>query len=302
MLFDKFCKFVETHIPHHKDTFKTTGLFVFDEKPEKILPTRFENIKELNKNFFLPFQVTAIEDPCNLFITFDYEADQIGIFCKREFVHFEKFYVNNLMVGFNNIDSVKIMDLFTNDIYSKIQYKVNINDMYMILIGNLTVISCDEISIGVNAQITMSLFISKNIIFPLTNEIFTKNYLEKYLVMGMQKLLLINSPNQFIVEESPVKTAKKINKNKIARSHQRPKYTVLKPNKIHKLFKYTPEEITENSNKKSPTPHLRRRHIRTFRSDRYINAKDKQIIIPATWIGPTEYYDGFKKYRVCLEK
>jgi hypothetical protein len=304
MLFDKFCKFVENNLPNYVDRIKTSGLFIFDKKATEILPNKFENIEELNKNFFLPFNTTVIEDPEGLFIITDYDQpNQIGIFCERYFIDFTRFFIPELMSTANPDDIAFAINLLTDGNYSKIQHKVNIKDLYTMSIGSVIVIESNNDSIGVKVNTTNSLLVTKkDVICGIPDVNLTKKQIESNLIIGLKQILLINSPNYFIVEESPVKTAKKINKNKIARSHQRPKYTVLKPNKIHKLFKYTPEEITENSNKKSPTPHLRRRHIRTFRSDRYINAKNKQIIIPATWIGPTEYYDGFKKYRVCLEK
>lgn len=49
--------------------------------------------------------------------------------------------------------------------------------------------------------------------------------------------------------------------------------------------------------------HERRRHTRTFRSDFYKNKKGDTIVIEATWVGPTEHFDGpFNRfYKVRLD-
>lgn len=65
--------------------------------------------------------------------------------------------------------------------------------------------------------------------------------------------------------------------------------------------KYIKRDFDDNGNVK--VGHERRRHTRTFRSDFYKNKKGETIIIEATWVGPTEHFDGpFNRfYKVRLD-
>ena len=45
----------------------------------------------------------------------------------------------------------------------------------------------------------------------------------------------------------------------------------------------------------------RRRHIRTYRHERYVNMRGKTQVIEPTWIGPTEVEVGTKLIKVRLD-
>ncbi len=57
--------------------------------------------------------------------------------------------------------------------------------------------------------------------------------------------------------------------------------------------------ITEGENVRSG--YERRRHKRTYRSDRYVNVKGTSVIIESTWIGPSEVIQNETLYKVRLD-
>ena len=84
---------------------------------------------------------------------------------------------------------------------------------------------------------------------------------------------------------------------RIARTHERPSYTILKPHEIRERMK-----LPMPVGKRAVTPHERRSHLRTLRSEFFRPTnRGRQILIPASWIGPSESVVGNRRYRVMLD-
>jgi hypothetical protein len=126
---------------------------------------------------------------------------------------------------------------------------------------------------------------------------------------SLQEVFYFNSPNRFVVEECPLKAMarwkkrqeqrrrKKKVKERIRRKHDRPIYTLLRPKEIRVKLGLPPLAVGGPRR-----PHERRRHYRTYRDDRYTEMKGKTVIIPATWIGPSEATVKNRRYRILLDK
>lgn len=117
-------------------------------------------------------------------------------------------------------------------------------------------------------------------------------------VAALEEVMWFNTPDRFVVERSPDATLKKGKGPPIPRSQHRPRYILLRPGEIREKLGLGEEPVHD---RKSPTPHTRRRHYRTLRSDRYVNKQGTKLLIPATWIGPSEGEFKGRRYRVCLE-
>lgn len=112
---------------------------------------------------------------------------------------------------------------------------------------------------------------------------------------ALLQLAGLNGPNRFILEAEPVGAPKHI--PPIPRSHQRPIYTLLKPGEIRARL-----GIAEPAGCPSPRPHERRAHTRTFRSSFFTRMRGKTVVIPATWVGPSEKRVKNHYYRVLLDR
>lgn len=90
---------------------------------------------------------------------------------------------------------------------------------------------------------------------------------------------------------------------KIPRAHQRPNYTVINKAKIRSYFAQKQGQNESGGSRRSPVPHIRRKHIRRLVSGPGKRWKqDKVIIVPAKFIGnATEYRDGNKIYKVRVD-
>ena len=108
---------------------------------------------------------------------------------------------------------------------------------------------------------------------------------------------MIVNTNLFVVEERVARMKKgviRINNDKI------PLFRIIDIKTLR--AKYIKSEANLDGNV-IRAGHERRRHTRTFRSDFYKNKKGDTIVIEATWVGPTEHFDGpFNRfYKVRLD-
>jgi hypothetical protein len=128
---------------------------------------------------------------------------------------------------------------------------------------------------------------------------------------SLQEVFYFNSPDRFIVEECPIKAMQRWKKRKqrerrkhkgkrrvqVRREHERPVYTLLKPKEIR--VKLGLPALAAGGPRR---PHERRRHYRTYRDERYVKMRNKTVVIPASWVGPSEATIGNRRYRILLDK
>lgn len=124
------------------------------------------------------------------------------------------------------------------------------------------------------------------------------------LLLTLEACLLhvaqINNPTTFIVEESLITHTE--NKNRILKTHERPKYILLEIGEIRKrIIPYEETDLIATDGTKV-TPHERRGHYRRLTSERYIHKKGQLIWIKSMWVGRTEAIIGKNRYRVILDQ
>lgn len=119
----------------------------------------------------------------------------------------------------------------------------------------------------------------------------------KNAMCAIQEVLYANTPNKFILEETPNKRRQQI-RGRIARSRDRPMYTLVSPQKIRERMK-----LPDNHNGEKQTRLFlgRRAHPRTYHDQRYINMQGKTVMIPAIWPGESIKVVGNKRYKIMLD-
>lgn len=323
MLFDKFCQIAERilwQVPILQEVLRQAKLFIIDTKTDISL-TDLGYTADIYSKFvvtdFLPFDICAFEtDFFNALLLAEARTDEGFLESRKIF-----FLMPDSMAGYH----FEGQDYYGHDcyylVYGTLAYK------YPPIEG---LKSLAEIKIHFNME---------NFVYcDLTKLTFgySKNKEEILSFLGQEKfesfsktfkdtadylsglLRLINGPDRFVMETTPKIKQKKAPK-KLLRSHQRPTYTVLTPTRIRQQMRLSsPGGIGTGGSK---APHDRRQHIRFLSDDKYkydssgrvIDPKPipfgprmgqafyKQVVVPATWVGPSRSETKNKIYRVVLD-
>jgi hypothetical protein len=113
------------------------------------------------------------------------------------------------------------------------------------------------------------------------------------------RLLVVNTPSKFIVEEQPIATLPEPKPGQLVRSPWRPHYIVLDPVEIRS--RYLPRVDEEAPARSLRAAHERRGHFRTYRSEKFKQARGRRVWIDAMWVGPREAVLGPNRYTVRLD-
>lgn len=293
MLFDKLCGIIERHAPELRFLVESAHLFKFDGKPHEFLPKEI-NDYELMNNFFLPFRTVAIEDAASVVILHDPFPDMTGFKTDRIFLECLSGKVDTS--NFSDVTNLSTI-LFNNE------------NAYAICLGiiKLTEESSSQIK-HIEGKISRVLYIDdKRNEITLDLDAEKINKVDTFLTQqclrnpstAIEEIMMLNTPKRFIVETKPKKNKNYTGKNKkILRSHERSLYTLLTVPEIRKVFT---EKSRTKINFEQITGHERRRHIRTFKSDRFVNKKGQSVIIPATWVGPRQVETDKRIYEVRID-
>jgi hypothetical protein len=133
------------------------------------------------------------------------------------------------------------------------------------------------------------------------HDAFSKEVIS-HVSTAIEQVMYFNTPDRFVLETQRVskkQRPRKASKGRIPRSDERPVYTLLHPSEIRRVMGIG-DPASDQSGRKV-RPHERRRHFRTYTSERYKSARGTTVVIPATWIGPDQASVGNKRYRVCLD-
>jgi len=313
MLFDKLCGIVEkpdelqpgrpglTIVPAITEFLRDlrrvvteANLFVIpdgfaeDEIHTKVLA---EKGSLLGEEFFLPFQSVAVEYPDRLTLLHDIDPKAAGLAPKRSFVHVWPTDGNELMKRAGLPANVKDDAVFLA--WGKIHDIVYIDDLAeRRRVENLFGVTCQFVSGGTMVA-TKRQILGYQPDMDIVTQVLQR--LMQQPLRTFETVAFLNLPSRFVVETRSGGYREDDAPNRIRRSHERAKFTTLTPGEIKKLFGRDTGE-----DRQSPTPHERRRHTRTFRSERFAKSGllGKSIIIPATWVGETEAVVGNKKYIV----
>jgi hypothetical protein len=120
---------------------------------------------------------------------------------------------------------------------------------------------------------------------------------------GVARTLDINRPHHFIMETS-FTTSVKYRGSRIPRKNERPSYTTITPRTFRRMC-VLGGVLSDSEERKGAhhCSHWRRKHFRTLRSERFVHKRGETIVIPSSWIGPSEVAQSWagKRYRVLTD-
>lgn len=290
MIFDKLCSIIEKYLPEYRQLVEESKLFVFDGKPHEFLPKKIDE-NALYNDFFLPFRTVAIEDSASVVILHDPFPNMVGFKDDRIFI--ECFSGEVEASNFGDSTKKEIDGKFLGDV-----------NVCAIITGLIKLGSDSKHSKTIEGVIHRLFYVNmktKKIVGDYTGKVLkeldggigdTSAQCLRNPATALEEILLLNTPKHFIVEDKPKKQHR--SNKKIARSHQRSKFTLIDAKAIKKIF----TEKTGKNFDKEITGHERRKHFRTLKSDKFVNKKGSTIVIPSTWVGPREVTTNKRIYKV----
>ena len=335
----------ERHFPMYLPILKEARLFHFPYKAHEVMQAEMRKLDpvDMQYTFTLPYDTVAVEDESSCVVLWDREKNQMGLGELRGFIDCVRLDYDR-----DNFDDNEDAERMYEKVSKNPTHKYFVENKYcavtagyvncvyfttdnLITEGNLnhSFIANKKHLWGENYHLdekspklpyTLADFLSgkvseKDLRDSVPHAMDRTDILTSALrnaQTALNEIFLTRQPTRFIVEDTPKKA--KTNGKLIPRSHQRPIYRILTVPEIRKIMK------TENhpENRKSPISHIRSRHKRILRSERY--AVDRQgkprekkyfaygprkgdhyydiIDIPATWVGPDEVEIGKRWIRV----
>lgn len=292
------------------DKLREAQLFQFPGRAHEVLPKEFTEEEErlLMDTFFLPFPVVAIEDTASCVVLWDTRPDQQGLVdSKRMFI--EAMPVHVMAEEYAN--GATDEDKMASD-----ALRMMPKETVLISAGTLDTMrpSLPEDGadwtpgkvwvqgfVTVIAMVGPSGFVQPPLILDPDNE----KHLEmakiglRHARTAVEEVMYFNTPSRFVVERRPVSVPKR-QYGKVKPSDMRSTYTLLTPIEIRKVLRIGGSS-GESSGDRTQSPHVRRRHFRVLRADRYVHKKGQTITIPATWVGPEKAQVSGHIYRVRLD-
>lgn len=308
--FDRLCWFADrcpTVLgPTLQGILRSAALFVFPHVPQEVLPKNYtkEELDFQQEFFCLPFSVTAIEDRTSCVIFWDTTKDASGLSVRRYFLECASLSDASARTW---KDADEEMALRAK---SDPALLATLNRSHHISFGSVevnigpSVMESDRFGYNIAGQLFHYLVFDNDGVNPRGYEMFeaaqrevTSNALRSAMT-GIEELMLFNRPDRFILRDTPPKL-RAGDAEKIPRSHERHNYTILHPQEIRTRL----DLPTPTSSRSSKFVGERRRHVRRYPDDpiKWPNAHGKTIIIPATWIGPSEATVGRRTYKIMLD-
>ena len=305
MIFDRLCAIAERHMEELKPLLDCCALFSLEKPAHEVARGSLEEqeVEFLNESFFLPFNTVAVEDPGSCVLLGNTEEEQRGMERPRFFLE---------CLPFDQMDE---------EGFAQGTSGPWVEQMREDLPGGC-IIHAGEVKAGVEpatpqtpsrwnvgGRLDWIYVASKERVAagPIRAETLAQGDYEGMrhsaltnAVAALEELWEANTPHRFVLEATPVKQPKRNSKkaqSMVPRSHQRPVYTLLTPEAIRERLGLAHPEGTG----RSVRPHERRRHFRTFKSPRFTQMRGKSVVIPATWVGPSEKTVSKHHYKVRLD-
>jgi hypothetical protein len=277
---------------------RDAALFWFPAPAHVGLPKHIksERIEWLKDNLYLPFPVTAIEDPATLTLFSDHiggNRDLLrGSAVDRSFI--DMIPRGNRVrddTGFRDPEMAPDVDDRSVIISTGCAKFLNMDEDTFIVEGEVRSMANFDPDTGKSETLYLKPKDRSARLRPEIEQCTLQN-----VGMSLQALCVLCDPDFFILENAPVAKPNPFPKRKkwveresnlIKRVDSRPLYTVLKPCDIRKAM-HLPDPDDSSERRGSPRPHERRAHSRRLMSERFTKMRGKTISIKSVWIGPEE--------------
>jgi hypothetical protein len=287
MKFDRLCGLAERHYQNHVVQVACQKARIFDLPVVAHEDLDFKKYYD-SENFYLPFPVIAIEDKTSCVILMDSESKQIGFDEPRYFIE--------IVCGDTPKENFKNSDID------------NWPDKNICYVTEGMILNCyytDDTIMFDGALKVVNFFNKKEHLKTVPGQIIqeeTQRSMLQNIATGILEILYFSDPEMFVLEGTSTKRRK--NKKMIPRAEDRPRYWVMKPDRIRDRM-----NISLGGH---VCPHERRRHDRYYRSERYSKGRtikyDKlgkpyylHKIIDAIWVGTSKKTVGNTLYKVRVD-
>jgi len=302
-IFDKVLRMAERgHLdkwPIVRDSITSAAFFDFPARAHEVLDKVYSEAQmELVDNFFLPFPIVAVEDTASCVLLIDLQKDQKGLKDSRGFITIT--HTGTGLDEFNTAEVAKTTGGKTAHRQDAIKQLGK--NIIQIATGIFKVPVCNALSHIIEGHLEEIIIHNED--NELTDSMKARgmdeeewgqyhDHLVNDAMVTCEILLHFNKPKNWIIERSPAKQ-QRLGKGRLPRVHQGPVYIMCTQEELHTRLGLK----GEGSGKAA---HARRRHFRTLKSERYGERQGETIIIPASWVGPSEIQQGKRTYKVMLD-
>lgn len=317
--FDKLCWMAERHEnvlgSNLLRLLRQSALFSFPYIAHEVLPKAYtaEEIAFQREFFVLPFNVTAIEDKTSCVLLWD-DSGSSGLAVRRFFVEFAS--LASMHETSPNDKREQADQLWRNhEEVARARGELGtditrvLGESYQLSFGEITVADSVQYRYELRGDVFQFVILTDDGVSPLGQIIWDENQQRisegclRNAMTAIEELMVFNRPDRFIVRETPARL-RDANSIKIPRAHERHVYTLLHPTEIRtRLNLPRPQEAAQSSKAAPKFVGERRRHVRRYPDDasRWPNMHGKSIVIPATWVGPSESVVGRRTYKIMLD-
>lgn len=296
MIFDQFARMIERHHPARIGMIEKARLFDLPYVSHEILSRATPSPQAL-ADFVLPFPEVAVEDRTSCTFLFDTAIDQVGFGTKRLFIDVQR--TSTAADAYAGGDPT----------FDLLRAQASVEELFIANFGTIDRIVTEQGRYAVLGVCELQVTFSRERLVDVTTReelsrlgdetIQRFDTVLRNAVTALEELLLVAGPDHeaFVLESAPLKP-RAVKPGRITRSHDRPLYTLLRPEQIRaKLGLKAPDGQGGGDRR----PHERRRHWRHLRSDYYTRKRGEKILVPACWVGPSESVVGQRRYRVRLD-
>tara|TARA_R100001086_G_scaffold192515_1_gene109732 strand:- start:11032 stop:11964 length:933 start_codon:yes stop_codon:yes gene_type:complete len=309
MIFDRLAGFADRFPDRFRglrDILARAHVFHFDYAPHEVLPKSYTR-EELNfhaEHFVLPFPVVAIEDRSSCVLMWDADPDAQGLGCERYFVEAAPLAMQCARSWRDAEEEEEwrksLSPAMRARIESMVQYSVGVihsidpsrdpSDAALSSWLDITAAAMLDVQVATKTD-----FCHEETARLQSEPSVLRGTVIPNAMTAIEELMQLNTPDRFILRTSPA-VAVKGGRKKTLRSHERPIYTLLKPDEIRARMQ-TPGDGAPRR------LHERRRHVRRYPDDptRWPNVHGKAVVIPACWSGTAEATVGRRHYKVMLD-
>ncbi len=316
VIFDQFCRCVDKALKSataKKDliilslvagALRHGAIFEFTESGESFLPKEYtkEQAAQMYDLFFLPFLTVIVIDKDGVTIIMDTDKRAQGLGCRR-------FWLDYMPDPFESdgAEATRLQALIG-------ERPKGARALSVLSYGAVDGCFIDAQAGGTKLQgrVKLSHLLgfdseSASICFSFTGAEYMKNFYDRRdspgrnAMVAVQEIWYSNRPDKFIVERTP-RHVRKVESPKIPRLYERSTYRILDSKQAVRLIHPDIDMLSNHTGKKLRSGHPRARHFRTLRSDKFVHAQGKTIIVSSTWVGPQERTDSKGvRYKVRLD-